>query len=329
MRRRIAVIVVALVGLLSTVQLAGVIAHLVGGDAAADAGLAAVPSLLQARGRQPREVAAYEGAGAWVDLYDTGPGEGGAPPSVTPDTVDAMVDAGVRTIYLQVARDEGTAEPGLHDPALAARMLMRGHEHGLQVVAWYVPRFGDVDRDLAHLEAIASFEVLGHRFDGIAVDIEWTGTVADHAVRSDRLVALSEALRDRVGSDALGAIVMPPVQLEVVNPGYWPGFPWEELAGLYDAWLPMGYWTDRTVASGYRDAATYTAANLRRLRELVGESAPVHAIGGLGEGTTAADMAGFLAATAEQGDAVIGASIYDWATFPVDAQRRLTDALDP
>jgi hypothetical protein len=327
MRRRIAAFVAALVGLLATVQLAGVVAQVVGDDGAADAGLAAVPLLLRAGGQQPRDVTAYEGAGAWVDLYDTGPGPGGSPAAVTPATIDAMADAGVRTLYLQPARDEGAAEPGLHDPALTARMLVRAHERGLRVVAWYLPRFGDVDRDLAHLEAIADFEVLGHRFDGIAVDIEWTGTVADHAVRSERLVALSRALRESVGSDALGAIVMPPVQLEVVNPGYWPGFPWDELAGVYDAWLPMGYWTDRTVASGYRDAATYTAANLRRLRELVGESAPVHAVGGLGEGTTPGDMAGFLAATAEQGDAVIGASIYDWATFPVDAQRRLTDAL--
>jgi hypothetical protein len=327
MRRRVAVFVAALVGLLAIIQVAAVTASMVAGDDPADAGLAAVPSLLGERDEQPRDVAAYEGAGAWVDLYDTNPGEG-APPVVSPDTIDAMVEAGVRTVYLQVARDDGTAEPDLYDPALTARILVRAHESGMRVVAWYLPRFGDVDRDLAYLEAIDDFDVLGHRFDGIAVDIEWTGTVADHAVRSDRLVALSRELRDRVGSDALGAIVMPPVQLEVVNPGYWPGFPWEELAELYDAWLPMGYWTDRTVASGYRDAATYTAANLRRLRELVGEGVRVHAIGGLGEGTTAADMAGFVAATAEQGEAVIGASIYDWATFPVDAQRGLTDALD-
>jgi hypothetical protein len=326
MRRRLPVLAAALVAVLAIVQLVGVVSHVIDGDDAGGGGLAAVPSLLRAREPAERDVAAYEGAGAWVDLYDMGPGDAGRAPLVTPAAVDDMADAGVRTLYLQVARDDGAA-PGLHDPALAARFLVRAHERGVRVVGWYLPRFGDVDRDLAHLEAIAEFDVLGHRFDGVAVDIEWTETVVDDGVRSDRLVALSEALRDAVGSDALGAIVLPPVQLEVVNPAFWPGFPWEALTALYDAWLPMGYWTDRTVASGYRDAATYTRENLRRLRDLVGDDTPVHAIGGLGEATTPDDMAGFVAAMEEQGEDVIGASIYDWATFPVDAQRRLTDAL--
>jgi hypothetical protein len=327
MRRRLPTLAAALVCVLAAVQVGGVVVHVASGDDAARTGLAAVPALLRADAPAERDVAVYEGTGAWVDLYDTGPGEGGRPPAVTPAGVDDLEAAGVRTLYLQVARDAGTGEPELHDPELAARFLVRAHARGLRVVGWYVPRFGDIERDLAHIEAIASFEVLGHRFDGVAVDIEWTGTVADDGVRSDRLVALSTAVRDELGSDALGAIVLPPVQLDVVNPAFWPGFPWDELRPLYDVWLPMGYWTDRTVASGYRDAATYTGENLRRLAELVGEDAPVHPIGGLGEETTPADLNGFVAALAARPDTVIGASIYDWATFPVDAQRRLTDAL--
>jgi hypothetical protein len=327
MRRRLVAAVAALVATLATVQVVGVIWHTVTHDGdAAGAGLAAVPALLRDRDPAARDVAAYEGAGAWVDLYDT---EAGSETPVTPAAVDDMAAAGVRTLYLQVARDDGAAEPGLHDPVLAGRFLVQAHERGMRVVGWFVPRFGDVDRDLAHLEAIAEFEVLGHRFDGVAVDIEWTETVADDATRSDRLVALSEALRESVGSDALGAIVMPPVHLDVVNPGFWPGFPWERLAPLYDAWLPMGYWTDRTAASGWRDAATYTRENLRRLGELVGGDTPVHAIGGLGAESTAEDLAGFVAAVEAQGEAVIGASIYDWATLAVDARRHLSDSLRP
>jgi hypothetical protein len=194
----------------------------------------------------------------------------------------------------------------------------------MRVVGWYVPRFGDVDRDVDHLRAIAEFNVMGHRFDGVAVDIEWTGSVADAAERSARLVDLSEQLRASMGDDVLGAIVLPPVQIDVVNPGFWPGFPWEELAPLYDAWLPMGYWTDRTAASGYRDAATYTAENLQRLEDHLGAPAPVHAIGGLGEDTTPGDVAAFVAAARAGG--AIGISIYDWATFPVEAQRQLSES---
>jgi hypothetical protein len=314
-RRTVAVAGIALVLTLAVVQAIGVVVYAVTMD---DQGTAAVPAV--------RDVTPYERPGAWVDVYDIGPD--GDPP-VTVDTVDEMADAGVRTLFLQVARDRPDAPertPGLDAPRLAAAFLLRAHERGMRVVAWYLPRFGDVERDLAHLRAMADFEVQGHRFDGIALDIEWTGTVPDADERSRRLVELSQELRRHVGQDALGAIVMPPVHLEVVNPGYWPRFPWDELAPLYDVWLPMGYWTDRTAASGYRDAATYTSENLRLLRGHLGDDAPVHAIGGLGEGTTPDDLVGFVGAVDEGG--AIGASIYDWATFPANAQRDLSVALD-
>jgi hypothetical protein len=324
MRRRLILAGGALAALLATVQIVAVVVHAAGDDDATGAGLASVPALLRAPEPAERTVDAYAGAGAWVDVYDMGDAAP-TPAPVTPATVDAMADAGVRTVYLQAARDEPGRAPGVHDPVLAGQFLVRAHERGLRVVGWYLPRFGDLDRDLDHLRAIAEFEALGHRFDGVAVDIEWTDTVADSTERSARLVELSERLRDVVGDDALGAIVPAPVHLDVVNPGFWPRFPWDELASLYDAWLPMGYWTDRTAASGYRHAATYTTENLRRLRDHVGDEAPVHAIGGLGEGSTPGDVTAFAGVAETEG--AVGASIYDWATLPAALQRQLSDAL--
>jgi hypothetical protein len=320
----------ALVMLLAAAQVVAVARHALRGESApASAAPAGLPALLAAPQPAERGLAPYAGVGAWVDAYDVGDGRGSAGgrgrPPVTAADVDAMAAAGVRTLYLQPARDDGTGPAGLDDPGVAASFLVRAHQRGMRVVGWYVPRFGDLDRDLAHLRAIARFEVLGHRFDGLAVDIEWTGSVADHVERSARLVELSQRLRAELGDEPIGAIVLPPVQLEVVNPAYWPGFPWDELAPLYDAWLPMGYWTQRSVASGYRDAATYTAENLRLLRDRVGNGARVHAIGGLGEDSLERDVAGFVKSVDRDG--AIGASIYDWATFPVDAQARLAAAL--
>jgi hypothetical protein len=322
MRRRLLAAACALGVLLATVQIVAVVVHAAGDDDATGAGLASVPALLQPPAPAERTVDVYAGAGAWVDRFDVGQADG----TVTPADVDAMADAGVRTLYLQAAADEPGRAPGLTDPGLIARFLVRAHQRGLRVVGWYLPRFGDVERDLDHLRAIAEFDVLGHSFDGVAVDIEWRDTVADASERSARLVELSEGLRDAAGGDALGAIVLAPVHLDVVNPGFWPGFPWDELAPLYDAWLPMGYWTERSAASGYRDAATYTTENLRRLRAQVGDDAPVHAIGGLGEDTGEHDLDRFVAAAEAEG--AIGASIYDWATFPVASQRLLSGALD-
>ena len=329
MRRRLTVAGMALVTLLAATQVVAVARHALRDETAATAGPGRLSALLATPQPADRGISPYEGVGAWVDAYDVGGGGGaaggGGRPPVTAADVDAMAAAGVRTLYLQPARDDGTGPAGLDDPGLTAGFLVRAHQQGLRVVGWYVPRFADLDRDLAHLRAIARFEVLGHRFDGVAVDIEWTGSVADHGERSTRLVELSQRLREEMGDDPVGAIVLPPVQLEVVNPAYWPGFPWEELAPLYDAWLPMGYWTERSVASGYRDAATYTTENLRLLRERVGDGARVHAIGGLGEGSLAPDLAGFVTSVDRGG--AIGASIYDWATFPAEAQARLAAAL--
>jgi hypothetical protein len=321
--RPLAVAGLLLLCALAALQVGSVVRHAADGDGPrTGAALAAVPALLAAPdSAADRTVAAYEGLGAWVDLYDTG----GDPVLVTPDVVDDMADHGVRTLYLQVARDQETSDPGLADPALAARFLVRAHQRGLRVVGWYVPRFGDIGRDLDHLQAIDRFEVLGHRFDGVAVDIEWTETVPDPVDRSARLVELSQGLQDSVGGDAIGAIVLPPVQTDIVNPALWPGFPWGDLARLYDAWLPMGYWTQRTVASGYRDAAAYTAENIDRLRAEVGTGAVVHAIGGLAEDTTADDLAGFARA-ADTGGAV-GTSLYDWATLAPETRQLATDTL--
>jgi hypothetical protein len=322
--RRAARIGLVVVAALAVVQMGVLLVQTVGRgeDDAAGAAVAAVPALLRSTSGADRSVRSYDGLGAWVDLFDL------ADHTVGPDDVDAMADAGVRTLYLQAARQSTTGEPsppGVSDPGLVGRFLVRAHQRGLRVVGWYVPRFDDVDRDLAHLRAISSFDVLGHRFDGVAVDIEWTESVTDPAERSARLVDLSERLRAGVGDDAVGAIVLPPVQLDVVNPGFWPGFPWRQLAPLYDAWLPMNYWTERTAASGYRDAARYTAENLDRLRSDVGHDAPIHVIGGLGADLGAGDLDAFTTALDDHG--AVGASVYDWATLAPDARNQLADAL--
>jgi hypothetical protein len=106
------------------------------------------------------------------------------------------------------------------------------------------------------------------------------------------------------------------VLLEVVNPNYWPGFPYQEIAASYDVWQTMGYWTDRRTDSGYRDPYRYTDENIRRLRNNLGQpTAPVHPVGGVGG--SPGDVEGFLRAAVENGS--IGGSIYDWRTTRAEA----------
>ena len=137
----------------------------------------------------------------------------------------------------------------------------------------------------------------------------------DGAERNTRLVELSRRLRDKVGPDAtIGAGVLPPVQIEVVNLAYWPSFPWKELAPFYDVWLPMAYWSFRNEESGYKDGYTYVEESVRRLRANLGEpEALVHPIGGIGDAITEGELRDYLRALTDT-DA-LGGSIYDYRTM--------------
>jgi hypothetical protein len=145
---------------------------------------------------------------------------------------------------------------------------------------------------------------------------------------------LTVGLREATVGDPLGAIVMPPLLTDEINPDFWPGFPWSALADHFDVWLPMSYWSFRT--EEHSDPRYYSAESIRMLRDNLGDSqALVHGIGGIGaaDGTalpdsgepmaTIDDLEGFVASLADTGS--IGGSIYDWATTGPEARRRLAE----
>lgn len=294
-------------------------------DAALGAAPGAATLVVDEPERPDRTVDAYTGLGTWVDVFDFSPAyQDGADPAVGPDALDEMADNGVRTVFLQAARLDRRTPDGLESPWLLYQFLRRAHAHGMQVVGWYLPLFGDLDADLRRLGLIDDFDVFGQRFDGVAVDIEDTSTVPDPDARSERLVELSQRLRDDVGEDALGAIIVPPVQTEVINERFWPAFPYRELAPLYDVWLPMSYWTFRTESSGYRDGFTYNEESVRRLRDNLGDDdALVHSIGGIGDLVTPEELRDFATSLAATGS--IGGSIYDWSTLSPEARALLAE----
>jgi hypothetical protein len=268
---------------------------------------------------------AFAGLGTWVDVYDYGPkfqSSSTALPAVTPASVDDMARLGIRTLYLQAAQDDTRSEGLLVDRALVGAILRRAHRRGVQVVAWYLPHFADVSRDLARVRALHEFRSHGERFDGLALDIEWTNDVPDVAARNRALIELATRTRRLVTDVPLGAIVLEPVLIEDVNPDYWPGFPWKALRRSFDVWLPMSYWTNRSTSSGWRDSFRYTSENVRRVRVDLGQSgAAVHAVGGVADRTNPADVAGFVRA-AKRTNAV-GWSVYDYVTTSSSAWPRL------
>jgi hypothetical protein len=272
----------------------------------------------------PRDLQPYAGLGTWVDGFDFGPAYTKTTPPLAPRAVDDMAANGVKTLYLQAVRDDPRSPAGVVDQALVAEFLIRAHRRGLRVIGWYLPKFTDLELDFARLQQIADFDVLGHRFDGVAVDIEAVEDVTDVADRNLRLVELSARLRAASGHDALGAIVLPPVLTEVVNQRYWPDFPWTELHPLYDVWLPMSYWTFRSSSSGYHDGYTYNDESTRRLRSNLGDgSAVVHAIGGIGDLVTTDELDRFVASLVD--NRAVGGSIYDWNSMTPASRAALAE----
>jgi len=275
-------------------------------------------------GAADANLSAFRGLGTWVDVYDYVPGfqDDGGPPAVTPASIDDMAALGVRTLYLQSAQDDDRIRGATVDRVLLGRFLRRAHDAGIDVVAWYLPKLDDTRADLRRIRGLAAFRSKGERFDGIALDVEYTQGVPDPPTRNTALVRLARRARDVVGERPLGAIVLEPLLLDEVNRQYWPGFPWKKLRSSFDVWLPMVYWTNRDSASGYRDGFAYTEENIRRVRKRLGDAdAPVHAIGGIADSAQTKDYVGFVKA-ADRRDA-IGYSVYDFNTTTSGVWARL------
>ncbi len=244
---------------------------------AAGARAAAAPSLTP-----------YAGLGTWLDIYATPFWDNPA------QQVAAMARDGVKTLYLQTGNYGQQA-----NRSELGRFIDAAHARGLQAVAWYLPSFAHPEQDARRsLRAIRFRSAHGERFDSFALDIE-ADVVSSEALRNQRLISLSKRLRKAVGpSYALGAIIPSPVGM-LRHPHYWRSFPYRAVAGLYDVFLPMAYFTDRHL-HGVHAVRSYLAADFVVIRNRTGNpDVPIHLIGGISNAMTAADTAGFMRAVAD------------------------------
>lgn len=266
---------------------------------------------------------AYRGVGMWVDRFDWTTQWSKKPlPPVNVASVDKMASVGIQTIYIQA--DYWSNPTDVLEPDKLIPIINRAHELGMYVVVWYLPSFQDVNTDLRKTVAIANLDV-----DGIDIDIEDRGGVKDVAERNRRLIAYSQALRGLLPGRAISNDIVATTLLDaapnfwtdpsgVVKPGpsYWGGpFPYREIAPAYDMWMIQSYWTQRSLASGWRDGYRYTLENVNRLRANLGRNdVPIQVIGGEGgKDRTINEFAGFLAGSRDAGST--GVSFYDWAVM--------------
>ena len=256
-----------------------------------------------------RDTTMYRGLGTWVDAYDFSPEYGYA--RTKPSSVDDMAKQGVKTLYIQGAKDRDGGGTGVLSADLLGQFVDRAKTYKIKVVGWYLPRFVDPARDWAHVDAMLKFRTKnGNKFDSIGIDIE-SRENGNLEQRNARLVDLSTKLRKSAGGMSTSAIVVPPVVTDVINPSFWPDFPWAKLKPSYDVWIPMSYYTNRKNQPEWRDAYTYSSENVKLLRGHVGSTAIVHLAGGVGTTSTAKDYDGLVRAAKDT--KCVGASSYDYA----------------
>ena len=260
------------------------------------------PATRAAPGTQAATLDPYRGLGTWVDIYDTGVW---ADPE---GAVAAIAARGARTVYLETS-NYSQAVP-IRRPALVARFLEAAHAQGLAVVAWYLPGFLNVARDVRRSLAAISFRTAsGHSFDGFGLDIE-SPAVRSPELRTRRLLRVAAELREAVGAEyRLGAIIPSPRGLEL-SPTAWPGFPYEGLAEQFDVFLPMIYFTYRTDTAPA--ARTYVARSIAVLRRETSPDVRIHVIGGVADSAERGQTKAFTDAVCAAG--VMGGSLYDFAT---------------
>lgn len=277
--------------------------------------LTAAAALPQAAAAGKAPIRAYRGLGTWVDIYDAEAWNN--PAAAAAD----MKSHGVRTLYLETANYHRPAAPQtMFRRTDVAGLIRESHRRGIKVVAWYLPGLKDLSLDYKRSVAAIRYRTPdGQKFDSFALDIE-ASIVKDVKIRNRRLLSLSKRLRRKVGSRyPLGAITPSPAGM-AMHTGYWPGFPYRDLARIYDVFMPMGYYTYH--GAGYGNAYRDTRNNIRIIREQTGRSSvPIHVIGGEGAKSSAGETQAYVRVLRESG--AIGGGMYDWATTKDSTWRAL------
>ena len=245
----------------------------------------------------------FDGLGTWVDIYD---GSVYATPERSAERIAAHH---VKTVWIETANYQASAD--VVDPVRLGLVVDALHVRGVRVVAWYLP--GHVNQALDQRRSLAMLTFRtpsGGSFDGVALDIEST-KLHNVALRSRRAVALTRWLRQQAGDVPLAIVPFNPRGLER-RPTTWPGFPWAQLAESADAFAPMVY--TGGALTGFDATYGYVTRALRLLRTETGSpDVPIHVVGGVANRMGPDELAGFVAAVADDGGTV-GVSLYDWLT---------------
>lgn len=270
-----------------------------------------------ARPPLPAGADVFRGLGAWVDVYDYAIRDNMDPIAA----VDEMSRRGVKTLYLQTGRWK---EPNdIVNVEKVTLFLDRASAKGIAVVGWYLPGFGDIDRDIRRSLAVLQFKTpAGNRFSALAPDIETREEVSGDRLRFNAgIEEYSRRLREAVPPGTVLAGIVVDAKNNERAPNRWSGFPWPAIGRYYDIVMPMAYWT---AAKGGGcmgvevDTAQYMRDVVAKTEALMGVQRPMHLIGGVADCITAGETAGYVGAAKQLGS--LGVSVYDYGVTQSNPQ---------
>jgi hypothetical protein len=245
----------------------------------------------------------FSGLGAWIDVYDY-------PVLPLAKTIATMKAAGVETLYIETGLS--STKQAVVPESLP--WLVAAHNAGMKVVAWYLPYYVNVPLDVARTAWIARLNYHGIRFDGIGVDIEYKGAMANNRIWNRNVVRHMNGVRRALGPNyPLAAIPPPPLQMRLA-PETWRGFPWAQLGKSSSEIMLMSYWSFRTGCPKVTINCAYdfTRWNVLITRKLTGGRVPIHVIGGVGDNINHRQLNQFVQGAIDAH--ADGASIYDVGT---------------
>jgi hypothetical protein len=244
----------------------------------------------------------FGGLGTWIDVYDTALYR-------DPEGLARRLAARkVATAWIETANDRSSVD--VVQRAALGRVVDALQSRGIRVVAWTLPGHVDQALDVRRARAMLSFRSpRGAAFDGVALDIE---SLREKSVprRTSRMLALLRLLRREAGATPVAAIAYPPRALER-HAGWWPGFPWAQVAAQVDALVPMLYTGGGF--TGYDATYGYVARSLRLVRTAAGDGVGLHSAGGVADRMSAEELRAFTDAVEDVGGS-IGWSLYDLTT---------------
>ncbi len=236
----------------------------------------------------------FAGPGVWADWTELD----GEVPAFSNEDLDRAADQGISTFYVQVARQSG-GDP-IYQRDRVEGLIRHARERSMIVIGWYLPQLDGKGRDVEVARAALSLGI-----DGYALDIEHReGTASQRNAELDQLEGdLRDLLPNRF---PLGAVVIPPVLIEHVNPKWWGGtYPYAEIVRDFDAVLVMSYATDRLAP--WDDSYVHMTTDITYLRSLRSD-VQLHMIAGYGTRFDAEEAEKAARAAAEW--CAIGVSIY-------------------